>query len=156
MTGRVWPWAALGALVVVIVVVLAWPGGSESRAERAHDIAAELKCLECQGLSVADSSAPTSKAIRADIARRLRAGQSDEEIRQAYVDRYGEVILLQPQSSGLGVIVWVLPVLVLALGATGIWFALARNRREPRLHATEADEQLVDRERGASRDGAAP
>jgi cytochrome c-type biogenesis protein CcmH len=149
MTSRVWPWVALGALVVVIVAVLAWPSGPESRADRAHSIAAELKCLECQGLSVADSSAPTSKAIRADIARRLKAGESDEEIRQAYVDRYGEVILLQPQSSGLGLIVWVLPVLVLALGATGIWFALARNRREPRLHATDADEELVGRERGA-------
>jgi cytochrome c-type biogenesis protein CcmH len=153
MTSRVWPWVALGALVVVIVAVLAWPSGSESRADRAHSIAAELKCLECQGLSVADSSAPTSKAIRSDIARRLKAGESDEEIRQAYVDRYGEVILLQPQGSGLGLIVWVLPVLVLALGATGIWFALARNRREPRMHATDADEELVDRERRAPRAG---
>ena len=147
MTNRVWPWVALGALVIVIVVVLAWPSGSDSRADRAHSIAAELKCLECQGLSVADSSAPTSKAIRADITRRLAAGQSDEEIRQSYVDKYGEVILLQPQGSGLGLVVWVLPVVVLAAGATGIWFALARNRREPKLHATEADAALVDRER---------
>lgn len=147
MTSRVWPWVALGALVVGIVAVLAWPSGSPSRADRAHAIAAELKCLECQGLSVADSSAPTSKAIRADIARRLDAGQRDEEIRQAYVDRYGEVILLQPQSSGLGLVVWVLPVLAIALGATGIWFVLARNRREPRLQASAADAALVDRER---------
>jgi cytochrome c-type biogenesis protein CcmH/NrfF len=43
--------------------------------------------------------------------------------------------------------VWVLPVVVLAVGATGIWFALARNRREPKLHATDADVALVDRER---------
>jgi cytochrome c-type biogenesis protein CcmH len=97
---------------------------------------------------VADSNAPTSKAIRADITRRIADGQSDAEILQSYVDKYDESILLSPQSSGLGLIVWVLPVLVLALGGVGIWFALARARREPRLRATAADEGLVDRERG--------
>ena len=97
---------------------------------------------------MADSNAPTSKAIRADIRRRIADGQSDAEIRQSYVDKYDESILLSPQSSGLGLIVWILPVLVLALGAAGIYFTLARARREPRLHATAADEGLVDRERG--------
>jgi len=149
MTGRVWPWVALGVLVVAVVGILVWPNGSERRAERAHSIAAELKCLECQGLSVADSSAPTSKAIRADIRRQIAAGRSDEEIRQSYVERYGEEILLQPQGSGISLIVWVLPVVVIAAGATGIWFTLSRNRREPRLHATDADVTLVDRERAA-------
>ena len=56
-------------------------------------------------------------------------------------------ILLAPQDSGLGLIVWILPVLVLGLGTAGVVFALARNRREPRLHATPADEDLIARER---------
>ena len=43
-------------------------------------------------------------------------------------------------------LVWILPVVVLALGATGIVFALRRNRDEPHLHATDADERLVERE----------
>ena len=148
MTRRWWPWLALGALVVALVVVLVWPGGDPTSADRAHSIASELKCMECQGLSVADSHAPTSNAIRADIKRRIAAGEGDAEIQQAFVDRYGEVILLKPEGSGLSVIVWVLPVVVLAAGAAGLWFALARNRREPRLHATEADDALVSRERG--------
>lgn len=145
---RWWPWVALALVLAVVLVVLLWPSGSTSAAARAHDLATELRCPECEGLSVADSNAPTSKAIRADIKRRIAAGQSDAEIRQVYVDDYGEDILLSPQSSGVGLIVWVLPVVVISLGATGIWFALARSRREPRLHATEADEELVDRERG--------
>jgi len=143
------PWAVLAIVVAVVLVIVAWPGGRESRAARAHDLAAELKCQECQGLSVADSSAPTSVAIRADIKRRIARGESDAEIRQAYVDRYGEQILLSPEGSGLGLIVWVLPVVVVALGAAGLWFALSRSRREPRLHPTAADEALVDREREA-------
>ena len=61
------------------------------RAARAHDLATELACPECEGLSVADSNAPTSRAIRADIKRRIAAGQSDAEIRQAYVDELRRV-----------------------------------------------------------------
>jgi cytochrome c-type biogenesis protein CcmH len=148
---RKWgPWIALGLVVVIALAVVLWPSGSQSPAARAHDLETQLKCPECQGLSVADSQAPTSRAIRTDIKRRIRAGQSDEEIRQAYVDTYGESILLTPQDSGVSLLVWILPIVVLALGATGIVFALRRNRGEPHLHATEADEQLVQREQ---RDG---
>jgi cytochrome c-type biogenesis protein CcmH len=140
-------WIALGVVVVIALAVVLWPNGSQSTAARAHALETEFKCPECQGLSVADSQAPTSRAIRADIKRRITDGQSDEQIRRAYVDRYGESILLTPQSSGVSLIVWVLPVLVLALGATGIVFALRRNRDEPHLHATAADERLVERVR---------
>jgi cytochrome c-type biogenesis protein CcmH len=134
-------------VVLVAVAVVLWPHGGQSAAARAHSLETQLKCPECQGLSVADSQAPTSRAIRADIKRRIAKGQSDGQIRQAYVDDYGESILLTPQDSGISLIVWVLPVLVLALGATGIVFALRRNRDQPRLHATDADETLVERAR---------
>lgn len=145
MIRRWGPWIALGVVVVIALAVVLWPNGSQSTAARAHALETELKCPECQGLSVADSQAPTSRAIRADIKRRIADGQSDERIRQAYVDRYSESILLTPQSSGVSLIVWVLPVVVLALGATGIVFALRRNRDQPHLRATAADERLVER-----------
>jgi cytochrome c-type biogenesis protein CcmH len=147
VTKRAWPWVVLGVLVVVVLAVALWPEGEPTQAHRAHTIAAGLKCQECTSLSIADSNAPTSKAIRTDIARRVAAGESDDEIRQHYVDQYGEQILLDPQSSGISLLVWVLPVVVLVAGATGVVFAIARNRREPRLHATAADEALVARER---------
>jgi cytochrome c-type biogenesis protein CcmH len=132
--------------VVVALAVVLWPHGSQSPAARAHDLETQFKCPECRGLSVADSQAPTSRAIRADIKRRIKAGQSDETIRQAFVSTYGPEILLTPEDSGVSLIVWILPVVVLALGATGIVFALRRNRDQPHLHATEADERLVERE----------
>jgi cytochrome c-type biogenesis protein CcmH len=147
MSKRIWPWLLLGVLVAVVLTVVLWPGGSPTPAARAHSIAEGLKCQECQGLSVADSNASTSEAIRADIRRRIAAGESDGEIRQYFVDKYGETILLSPQSSGISLIVWVLPVVAIAAGAAGIVFVLARNRREPHLHATDADEALVERER---------
>jgi cytochrome c-type biogenesis protein CcmH len=144
MARRFVPWLALGVLVVVVLAVAAWPSGHRTPAERAHDLELELKCPECQGLSVADSEAPTSRAIRADIRRRVAAGQGDERIRQAYIDRYGTEILLKPEGSGLGLLVWGLPVVVLALGAAGVAFAVGRGRREPRLRPTPADERLVE------------
>jgi cytochrome c-type biogenesis protein CcmH len=147
MIRRWGPWVALGAIVLVVLAVVLWPNGDQSPSARAHALETELKCPECQGLSVADSQAPTSRAIRADINRRIAKGQSDAQIRQAYVDDYGESILLTPQDSGISLIVWILPVLVLALGATGVVYALRRNRGEPRLHATDADEALVERTR---------
>lgn len=151
MMRRWGPWIALGVVVVVALAIVVWPRGDQSPAARAHSLETQLKCPECEGLSVADSNAPTSLAIRTDIKRRIEQGQNDAQIRQAYVDRYGEQILLQPQGSGISLLVWVLPVVVLVLGGLGIAFVLARNRREPRLHASDADEALVERARDAKR-----
>src|SRR5262249_45999601 len=138
MIRRYGPWVALGTVVVVVLAITLWPGGGRSASERAYDLERQIKCAECQGLSVADSQAVTSQAIRADIKARIARGQSDARIRKAYVDKFGSSILLAPPDDGVGLIVWVLPVLVLVLGGAGIVFALARNRREPRLHATDA------------------
>ncbi|MFN8025530.1 MAG: cytochrome c-type biogenesis protein CcmH [Acidimicrobiia bacterium] len=86
-----------------------------------------------------------SRAIRTDVKKRIAAGQSDDEIRDAYVARYGEEILLQPKEPGLGLLVWVLPVLVLVVGGQHLVRARAATAR--RNCATEADEELVERAR---------
>ena len=143
MTRRVLPWAALAAVLAVVLAVVLWPSGEPSDAARARALAEEFRCPECQGLSAADSSAPTARAMRADIRDRIAAGQSDAEIRQAMVDRFGESILLKPEGGGLGLLVWGLPVAALVLGAGGLALALRRWRRQPTMHATDADEELV-------------
>ena len=68
---------------------------------------------------MADSNAPESRAIRADVVKRIRAGQSDAEIRDAYVAIYGEHILLTPSNGGLGVVAWGVPVVALVIGGGG-------------------------------------
>lgn len=149
--GRAWrvvPWVTLGIVVLGAIAWAAWPSeGGRTDADRAHDLATELRCPDCESQSVADSSTPTARAVRADIRRRVAAGESDERIRQAFIDRYGEAILLKPEGSGLGLLVWGLPVVVLVLGAAGLLVALRRWRREPQLHATAADESLVTQTR---------
>lgn len=117
-------------------------GSPEARTRR---LAAELRCPVCQGLSVADSPSSTARAIAADIRRRVEAGQSDGEIRQAYVDSYGEWVLLEPPGRGLGSLVWVLPVAGLVLAAGGLGLAFRRWRRDPAGAPTDEDRDLVER-----------
>lgn len=145
MTPRnVVPWVGVGVLVLIAVVWSVWPAsGPQTAAQRAHELATELRCPDCQALSVADSSSTSARAIRADLARRTKAGESSASIRQVYVDRYGASILLKPQNSGLGLLVWGLPVVAGALGIAGLAFALARWHRLAPPRATAADEELV-------------
>jgi cytochrome c-type biogenesis protein CcmH len=146
MIRRVLPGVALAAVVVAALVI----GGagrshpSRSPAARAHAIAAELRCPVCQGLSVADSPSETAKAISDDVRRRVDAGESDAAIRAFYVGRYGQWILLEPETSGLGALVWILPVTALVLGIGGLALAFRRWRREPARSVTDEDRALVE------------
>lgn len=151
MTRRWWPWILLGVLAVGAIAYAAWPRpGDESLNAHVLRIASEIRCVDCQGLAVADSFTETARATRADIKARIRRGESDAEIRQVYVDRYGETVLLKPASDGIGVLVWALPIAAMVLGAGGLVLALRRWQRQPRLTATDADEALVAEERAQS------
>src|SRR5213079_2934490 len=130
------------------VACVAWPsGGKPSQAERVRSVSSELRCPDCESQSIAQSSTETARAARADIRTRVGAGQSDAEIRQAYIDKFGPSILLKPESGGLGILVWGLPAAALVLGAGGLVLALRRWRREPHLRPTDADRELVQRAR---------
>jgi cytochrome c-type biogenesis protein CcmH/NrfF len=148
-------WITLAVVVVVVLAVSLWPrSGTPSVAERTRSLASELRCVDCEGLSVADSATRSARLVREDIAARLRRGQSVDEIRQYYVDQNGESILLKPSNRGIGIVVWALPVIALLLGAAGLVVALRRWQRQPRLVATDDDEDLVARARGEQEPGA--
>lgn len=155
MTARRVMWLALFAVVVVAVVVLAMGSRpSSSAASRATRLERQLACPVCTGESVAESNAPESRAIRAGIVQRIHQGQSDQQIRDAYVAVYGEKILLTPDNGGLGVLAWGIPVVGIILGGAGIVFALRRWSRTPRLSATAEDEAIVARARRQSEEPA--
>jgi cytochrome c-type biogenesis protein CcmH len=143
-------WIVLGAVVVVaIVALIADSRPSNSPRARADRLAHQLACPECSGESVADSNSVSARAIREDIPHRIAQGQSDAQIRAAYVAQYGDKVVLTPSGSGIGVVAWVLPVGALLLGLFGIAFALRRWSRTPRLHASERDEEIVAHAREA-------
>jgi len=115
---------------------------------RAYRLEHQLACPVCEGQAVFDSnSPPQAAAIRDDIPKRIAAGQSDGEIRAAYVTLYNEKILETPSNSGLNIVVWAVPVLALILGVVGLGVAVRRWSRAPRLVATDEDEDIVRKAR---------
>lgn len=139
-------WVLLALIsVVALVIGSARSAGPATADERVTGLARSIKCPTCQGESVAESDAGPSREIRRDIAVRVQQGESDEDIRAYYADRYGDQILLTPPRSGLGALVWVIPVLV-GLGAVaGLVMAFRRWRAEPKLVASDEDRALVAR-----------
>lgn len=133
------------ALVVVAALAAGASGGSSpaSDTERAHHIAAGIRCPTCRSQSVADSDSPAAAAIREDILRRVRDGQSDGQIRAYLVSRYNDEILLSPPSRGVGAAVWVLPVAAVAAALVVLLLAFRRWRPQ-RRHASATDRALVD------------
>jgi len=122
----------VGAVVVVGLAALlasTRTGRTESLADRAHEIAAGLRCPVCLNLSVADSPSRLAEEMRTEITTRLRAGQSPEQIRAFFIDRYGEWILLEPPRAGLNWVPWAVPIVALVAGIA-IWMMVIR-RREP-------------------------
>ncbi|HEV8623339.1 MAG TPA: cytochrome c-type biogenesis protein CcmH [Acidimicrobiia bacterium] len=146
MIRRLLPVVALLAVVVAALVIGgARPGkGPRSPAARTEAIAGDLRCPVCQGLSIADSHSPTAESIKEDIRRRVDAGESDAAIKAHYVDSYGEWILLRPKASGVGALVWILPVSALLLAGGGLALAFRRWRRQPAMAATDEDRALVE------------
>jgi cytochrome c-type biogenesis protein CcmH len=108
---------------------------------RARELFRELRCMVCQNQSIDDSDAPLAKDLRALVRERVAAGDSEEDIKDFLVDRYGEFVLLKPRFSGGTLILWAAPVAVLLLGVV---FALGASRRRKRQGAREeltAEEQ---------------
>lgn len=120
--------------------------GSGTVADRARDIAAGLRCPVCLNLSVADSPSRLAGEMRAAIASRVRSGETDEEIRAYFVDRYGEWILLEPTRRGLNLLPWALPVVALVAGLA-VWLALVR-RRPPRddMAVSQSERRRIEHE----------
>jgi len=135
------------ALVLVVALAVGITQSQEppTNAERLTTIAKTIRCPYCAGESVAESDSAVSQEIRLDIAKRLQAGQTDDQIRGALADQYGEFVLLTPARTGVTSIVWILPVVVLIVAIAGLAAAFRRWRLGSDVHATAADRELVDR-----------
>ena len=140
------PWLVLVAVLLgALLVGASDEGGPPTNAERTERLASGLRCPTCQGQSVRDSNAPAAAAIRAEIARRVDEGQSDEEI-VAYVDgRFSESLRLNPPRTGVASLVWVLPVAGLVVAAVGLGLAFRRWRVEGAPEVTDDDRRRVRR-----------
>ena len=84
--------------------------------ERARVISKELRCLVCQNQSIDDSDAPLARDLRVLVRERLQAGESDKEVINFVVDRYGDFVLLRPPIKASTLVLWLSPVAALFVG----------------------------------------
>ena len=94
--------------------------------QRVYDVASQLKCLVCQGESVADSPATLSQQMRGIIRQQLQSGKSEQEVIQYFESRYGDRILWSPPWQGFTLLAWLVPIALL-LGGTLLLFIVLRD-----------------------------
>ncbi len=119
-------WCA--ALVVVVALALASAPSVPSSTARIAHLESLVKCPSCEDLSVAQSNATSAVAVRNEIAQKVHEGESDNHILTSLEAAYGTSILLSPSTSGLGAILWLVPLLVLVF-IVAVAIRLARRRR---------------------------
>jgi cytochrome c-type biogenesis protein CcmH len=132
--------AALLALGALVVLELVRPSAPLTQAEQARQIAAELRCPDCQALSVAESQTAGAAAIQRQIVEQLAAGRTPGQVRAYFVARYGEWILLAPSSP----FAWWIPPAAVLLGIGVFAWWLGRGRGAP-VPAAPTPGQAQDR-----------
>jgi cytochrome c-type biogenesis protein CcmH len=97
---------------------------------RARDLQREIRCVVCQNESIDSSQAGIARDLRELVRERLAAGDSDEEVREFLVERYGDYVLFRPPMRSDTWVLWFGPAIVLLIGAAGIALAVARRRKQ--------------------------
>jgi cytochrome c-type biogenesis protein CcmH/NrfF len=100
------------AFVVVVAVAVALHPHASSDRSRIDHLETLVRCPSCDDLSVAVSNATSAVAVRHEIVKKVDEGQSDSQILTSLESVYGTSILLEPPTSGLGVLLWIVPVLL--------------------------------------------
>ena len=137
------------ALVVVLVLTLASPAlavqpdeilADPKLEQRARDLSLGLRCLVCQNQSIDDSDAPLARDLRLLVRERLKAGDSDAEVIDSVVARYGEFVLLKPRLGWHTLLLWLAPVLALIIAGVIVLRGM-RHTRAAAPAALSAEEQ---------------
>ena len=138
------------ALLALAVALAAAPAGAVLPSEmlkdpaleaRARTLSEELRCMVCQNQSIDDSDAPLAADIRVLLRERLVAGDTDEEVRDFLVARYGEFVLLKPRFNAHTLVLWLAAPVVLLAGAIIAWSGYRNRRRRPDSAPLDAREE---------------
>ncbi len=122
--------------------------------KRARAISTNLRCMVCQNQSIDDSDADLARDLRLLVRERLTAGDSDNEVIDYLIARYGEFVLLKPRFTARTYLLWATPLVLLLIGALVLFLSMRKRSRKPPEPLSD-DEQaalakiLGDREEGA-------
>ena len=128
---------ALTVLLAATLAAAAPLAAAPVSEETVHEIGAQLRCVVCQSLSVADSPSETANQMRGIIRERLAAGDSPEQVKAYFVEKYGLWILLAPPREGFHLLVWVVPFVALGAGLVLVILLMRRWSRRPAGAGTE-------------------
>lgn len=122
-----------------------------AKESRARDLSRELRCMVCQNQSIDDFDAPLARDLRLLVRERIAAGDSDGQVIDFLVARYGEFVLLKPRLNAHTWLLWLLPPLALAGGGAALWMHSRRRLKsadgddQPRLKLTADEEARLER-----------
>jgi cytochrome c-type biogenesis protein CcmH len=97
---------------------------------RARELSRELRCMVCQNQSIDDSEAPLARDLRLLVRERIASGDSDAQVIDFLVARYGEFVLLKPRLERQTLLLWAVPPLVLVVGGLALWIEARRRRTQ--------------------------
>lgn len=124
---------------------------------RYRQLAEELRCPTCQGLSVKDSEAGFSNSIKAKIRELIKMGKSNQEIKAYFVERYGEWILRAPPKKGFNLVLWILPGAGIVIGLLLVLFRtkrwVSKPLQEELAELTPEEEQKIKEDLGRFENG---
>ena len=130
-------------LVSLIVIVLASGCVREddlTADQRTYQLSQQLMCPVCDGQTLDQSQAQLSEDMKAVIRQKIEDGDSNQQIRDYFVERYGEIVLASPDAGGFNLIVWVMPFVIFLGGALLVGNAFLNMRRRHRANSAEPDE----------------
>ncbi|MEG2803523.1 cytochrome c-type biogenesis protein [Stenotrophomonas sp.] len=106
---------------------------SPAEEARFHALAAELRCVQCQNQSLADSNAQIAHDLRREVLTLMQQGRDDTQIKQFLVERYGDFVLYRPAMDARNSVLWFGPVVLLVLGAGVLAWVVRRRSRQVQL-----------------------
>lgn len=118
--------------LMLALALQAAPGGLPPEEEaRAQALMREVRCMVCAGESVMDSNAPMAQDMRRFIREQVAVGQTDSDLRQAMVERFGHEVLMRPTFDSRTAPLWIAPLVLLLLGGALFFTAMRRPRTRP-------------------------
>jgi len=144
-----------GAFAYLLLFLMAWTGPAfavlpgealpdPALEERARALSAELRCMVCQNQSIDLSDAELAHDLRLIVRERLKAGDTDEQVLDYVVSRYGEFVLLKPRLNVRNALLWGTPVLILLAGGLFVVLMAVRRRKTRPETLTSTESAALD------------
>lgn len=145
-------WGRLLSLLLILLAPVAgaaidpYEFDTEEQRVRYNRLTDELRCPLCKNSNLSGTNSQIAEDLRREVHRMVMAGMSDREITEFMVTRYGDFILYRPRFTTTNLLLWVLPMILLVIGA-GVVYAIVRSRRRASRQArelTEAERARLD------------